>query len=619
MNVGKVLLGGGEDYLPFALSKLRYFSSLGKFPISRTIVVDDGAIILIEAWDEDNGRVTIWGGAVGLRCGTEGRVGLTGRYSGKNGFSAAMTEDANDIYTTLSPSGAAKCEWRDDRLIFTALIDGSEQVIGEVPSPMEYGYPTMMNYFGVSRRCASICSTPIAIISTGYDYGFDGVKFMGGWRCEILWPEKGDSGWKIHRELLLDSPKLFEVRAATTLNLTYPPGAESWRPADEPWPDYHVTYSDIGESVAYTDWRVSPMYVGVWKITGVWSNTSYPILDESTEPPDIMYPHGLYYKRGSDTTWGGELINVTSTTVYTDAVLSVATARGAYALFIETTGVFRPNMSVYAPWPGGIWYGEGIHWVRNYADTETSVVRLSTPAARTKPRSVTQSVLSVVGTASDPWDTVRTTTGEKARYGYMLAPDAEKGRCRVFVGKVVMPYTDEAEDQTYVYTFTMYDLVDEGGEGEDEELLLFSGTGTKDGIASVNYAIDPSYTALLVWQMAFEQRHSLERPAATGFTRKGVSVVVSIYETNTLIITSKKAAGDNAAVNRIAVALNTGEGAFLAGDTLIGGTSYNWGDNNAALAFSASKTDELHPAMAKPLPPLVFSGSGLVVNPSIKN
>ena len=65
MMVGKKLIGeGAEKYLPFCLSKLRFYASTWTgAPQSHTIRATGGVLMLIELWSKNSGQITIWAGA----------------------------------------------------------------------------------------------------------------------------------------------------------------------------------------------------------------------------------------------------------------------------------------------------------------------------------------------------------------------------------------------------------------------------------------------------------------------------------------------------------------------------------------------------------------------------
>ncbi|WP_025915530.1 hypothetical protein [Herminiimonas sp. CN] len=82
-NIGKKLIGdGAETYLPFALSKLRYFASVPQlFPFSRTIQADE-ATILLELQSADAGQVTIWVQGFGYEFVSTGGTWVPGSIAG---------------------------------------------------------------------------------------------------------------------------------------------------------------------------------------------------------------------------------------------------------------------------------------------------------------------------------------------------------------------------------------------------------------------------------------------------------------------------------------------------------------------------------------------------------
>jgi hypothetical protein len=73
MNVGKKLIGeGASQYLPFALSKIRYYASTWRGAVqSHTILVDDGTTILIELNSRESGQITIISGFAYVAIGVE--------------------------------------------------------------------------------------------------------------------------------------------------------------------------------------------------------------------------------------------------------------------------------------------------------------------------------------------------------------------------------------------------------------------------------------------------------------------------------------------------------------------------------------------------------------------
>ncbi len=83
INIGKKLIGeGAGTYLPFALSKLRYFATtMPLLPFSRTIASDD-AIITLELHSRTTGAVTIISSGFNYEFSTPGDRFITDTYAG---------------------------------------------------------------------------------------------------------------------------------------------------------------------------------------------------------------------------------------------------------------------------------------------------------------------------------------------------------------------------------------------------------------------------------------------------------------------------------------------------------------------------------------------------------
>ena len=118
MNISKKLFGtAAGDFLPFALSKLRFYAEAGNFPFSHT-VQGDAVTILVQAQDNEQGSVTIWadsgwyefftsGDTVEKRPigpGTEGIAGYALRVLGKSKVKTLGSTKEDSTKWTYKPN-----------------------------------------------------------------------------------------------------------------------------------------------------------------------------------------------------------------------------------------------------------------------------------------------------------------------------------------------------------------------------------------------------------------------------------------------------------------------------------------------------------------------------------
>lgn len=108
MNIGKKLIGAGaEKYLPFALSKLRYFAAQwdGSY-LSRTIRADDGTTILMELYSPTRGQVTIWAAGGGYEFFSTGQTYATGSFGTLTGLVRGYGIKVSNAGAKTAPVGS---------------------------------------------------------------------------------------------------------------------------------------------------------------------------------------------------------------------------------------------------------------------------------------------------------------------------------------------------------------------------------------------------------------------------------------------------------------------------------------------------------------------------------